>query len=356
MKAREDIVDKVRERYGAIAEGKVGGCCGSTSEVAGGIGYAEDDLEVLPEGANLGLGCGAPVERLDLREGETVLDLGSGAGIDVFLAARRVGASGRAIGVDMTPEMLEKARANAARDGFVNVEFLRGRLEDLPLGDASVDAVTSNCVINLVPDKELVFREIARVLRPGGRLVVSDIVLDGELPEAVTSDLLAWVGCIAGAMRRKDYLAALDRAGLGRAEILTDVDYLAAANYKSLPPELRERIEAAGVRPADLAGKVRCGPPRPPIAARAARRRRRRVFSGARARGRRSGRGSAGREGPCAGPRRTRARSPRKGRRAPRPRARGARPRPRGERRPPRGGAPPRGASGTTSTASTKSA
>jgi SAM-dependent methyltransferase len=226
-----DIQEKVRERYGAIAEGKLDGCCGTGPiSAAVAVGYDAKALESLPEGANLGLGCGAPIEALALRPGERVLDLGSGAGVDVFLAARLVGPAGRAIGVDMTPAMVAKARANATRAGFTNVEFLEGRLEALPVADASVDAVTSNCVINLVPDKGVVFREIARVLVPGGRAVISDIVLSGPLPEAVALDVEAYIGCVAGAALREDYLAMVRGAGFG-VEVLRDIDYLAAAGH-----------------------------------------------------------------------------------------------------------------------------
>src|SRR6266545_2343867 len=230
----ETLVAAVRDRYGKIAEGKVGSCCGvastpcGTAEVTGlaeTLGYSVPEIEGLSD-ANLGLGCGAPVDHLKLHPGEHVLDLGSGAGIDAFLAARRVGPEGRVIGVDMTPEMLQKARANAARLGFPQVEFREGRLERLPVEDASVDAVTSNCVINLVPDKAAVFREIGRVLKPGGRMVVSDILLDGALPAVIESDVYAYVGCISGAMRRESYFAALEAAGLRDVEVLKDVDYL----------------------------------------------------------------------------------------------------------------------------------
>jgi arsenite methyltransferase len=260
----ESLVRQVRERYGRIAEGKESGCCGPQnsgcaapeSAVALGIGYSEGDLASIPVEANLGLGCGAPLGFLDLAAGETLLDLGSGAGLDAFLAAPRVGPTGHVIGVDMTPSMLAKARANAARMDLPWVEFREGRLEALPLEDASVDAVTSNCVINLVPDKEAVFKEVARVLRPGGRLVVSDIILEAPLPDSVAKDIYAYVGCISGAALRADYFALLERAGLGKAEILRDVDYLATL-CKSAPDEVARFKERTGVSPEDLLGKVR---------------------------------------------------------------------------------------------------
>jgi ubiquinone/menaquinone biosynthesis C-methylase UbiE len=210
----------------------------------------------VPDGANLGLGCGAPIAALDLRPGEVVLDLGSGAGFDAILAARKVGPEGRVIGVDMTPEMLAKALANAAEAGLSHVEFRAGRLEALPVADRSVDAVTSNCVINLVPDKRQVFREVARVLRPGGRVVVSDIILDDALPASVAGDLLAYVGCVAGAMHRDAYFALVREAGLGNVEILKDIDYMATAKY-AIPEDLQGAMGRAGLRPADLTGKVR---------------------------------------------------------------------------------------------------
>jgi arsenite methyltransferase len=260
----ENLVRQVRERYGRIAEGKESGCCGPQSSgcaapesaVALGIGYSERDLASIPTEANLGLGCGAPLGFLDLAAGERLLDLGSGAGLDAFLAAPRVGPTGRVIGVDMTPSMIAKARANASRMDLPWVEFREGRLEALPLEDASVDAVTSNCVINLVPDKGTVFSEVARVLRPGGRLVVSDIILDAPLPASVAKDIYAYVGCISGAALRADYFALIEKAGLGKAEILRDVDYLATL-CKSAPDEVARFKERTGVRPEDLFGKVR---------------------------------------------------------------------------------------------------
>jgi SAM-dependent methyltransferase len=185
-----------------------------------------------------------------------VFDLGSGAGIDVFLAKERVGRTGLAIGVDMTPAMVARARRNAEREGIDGVDFREGRLEALPVEDASVDAVTSNCVINLVPDKSAAFREIARVLKPGGRMVISDIVLDGDLPEAITKDVYAYVGCISGATRRDDYFATLKAAGLGGIEILKDYDYLGVL-ADQVPKELLDLARRAGVEPDSLRGLVK---------------------------------------------------------------------------------------------------
>jgi arsenite methyltransferase len=258
----EAVVAKVRERYGRIATGEVTGCgcsCGAADTeqaIAKGIGYGAEELGALPAEANLGLGCGAPIGFLALQPGETVLDLGSGAGIDAFLAARAVGEGGRVLGVDMTPAMVERARNAAERHGFTNVEFREGRLETLPVADASIDAVTSNCVFNLVPDKAAVFREVARVLKPGGRLVVSDIVLDRALPEALASDLLAWVGCVAGAERREAYFAQLAAAGLTSVEVVKEVDY-AETLLATAPEEAAALLGRSGLAPADVLGTVR---------------------------------------------------------------------------------------------------
>jgi len=252
----EEVTAKVRERYGRIAAtGDIGcGCApGPASQV---LGYSDADLAAVPAGADLSLGCGAPVEALRLQPGETVLDLGSGAGLDAFLAARHVGAQGRVIGVDMTPKMIERARANAARDGHTNVEFREGQLEALPVEDASIDAITSNCVINLVPDKAVVFREIARVLKPGGRLVISDVVLGGRLPEVVEQSILAWTGCVSGALPRERYFALLGAAGLTDVDVLKDIHFLDKLGGE-LPQDVAEILEGAGVQAADLVGKVR---------------------------------------------------------------------------------------------------
>jgi SAM-dependent methyltransferase len=263
-KKNEAIVAKVRERYARFAESGSSCCaCGTNTEgataeqVARLIGYDDASLSIVPEGANLGLGCGAPVGHLRLKPGETVVDLGSGAGFDAFLAAREVGPTGKVIGVDMTPAMLERARANAVEARMPWVEFREGRLEALPVATSTIDAVTSNCVINLAPDKALVFREAARVLRPGGRMVIADIVLDGELPDVVRDDVEAYVGCIAGAMRREAYFAAIAAAGFAPAEILTDVDYLAALGQDALPDSLLAKMRESELHWNDLAGTVR---------------------------------------------------------------------------------------------------
>lgn len=227
-----DVRTVVREKYGAMAESAgcgcgPSGCCGGgpATEIADYIGYTPEQLAALPEGANLGLGCGNPLAHADLRPGEVVLDLGAGAGMDVFLAARAVGPTGRAIGVDMTPAMLEKARATAARAGFTNVDFRLGEIEHLPVADASVDLVISNCVVNLSPAKDQVFREAFRALRPGGRMVVSDLVLVRPLSDAVRASVEAYVGCVAGAAMKEDYLRDIRAAGFSDVEVVEERGY-----------------------------------------------------------------------------------------------------------------------------------
>ena len=264
----EGIVTQVKKRYAEIAvtgssccgpaPTEAAGCCARETTAEGisqELGYSASDLAGVPKEADLGLGCGVPLGHLKLAAGETVVDLGSGPGLDALIAAKQVGSAGRVIGVDMTPEMLERARATAAKVGATNVDFRQGRLESLPVETASVDAVTSNCVINLVPDKAAVFGEIARVLKPGGRVVVSDIVLDRPLPEAVAKDVFAWCGCVAGATDRKQYLALVEAAGLGEVEVLKDVDYLASLT-KVAPEEADAMLAGWGVTRDDLAGSV----------------------------------------------------------------------------------------------------
>jgi arsenite methyltransferase len=229
---KRNIKNEVKKKYGELAAGSgscgcspSSGCCGaapSAEELSTEVGYTAADLAAIPEGANLGLGCGNPVALASLKAGETVLDLGSGGGIDCFLAARRVGPGGRVIGVDMTDEMIRLARENAKKSGLTNVEFRRGEIERLPLEDGTVDAVISNCVINLSTDKERVFREVYRVLKPGGRMMVSDIVLEGELPAAVKDSVAAYTGCIGGALKKRDYLDAIAQAGFTAVEIVAE--------------------------------------------------------------------------------------------------------------------------------------
>jgi arsenite methyltransferase len=213
-----DVKAAVAEQYGKVARGEAtcGSLCGCTDNAEGlaiTFGYSPAELATLPDGANLGLSCGNPQVIAALQPGETVLDLGSGAGFDCFLAARQVGSSGRVIGVDMTDAMLEKARANATKAGLGNVEFRKGDIESLPVADGSVDVTISNCVLNLVPDKDRAFREIHRVLKSGGRLAVADMAWEVEPESAVRKDMEALVGCIGGALVLGDYVSRLKQAG-----------------------------------------------------------------------------------------------------------------------------------------------
>ncbi len=226
----DEVREAVRENYGQVAQraASAGGCCGSTSsccgpvadesrasaeEVSAGLGYSSEELAGVPDGSNLGLGCGNPQAIASLQPGEVVVDLGSGAGFDSFLAARAVGETGRVIGVDMTPEMIGKARGNVAKTELGNVEFRLGEIENLPIADDSVDVIISNCVINLSPEKERVFREAYRVLRTGGRLAISDVVATAELPESERADLSLYTGCVSGAASVTEIKTMLERAG-----------------------------------------------------------------------------------------------------------------------------------------------
>src|SRR6201996_5953201 len=216
----EQVLDAMRSKYAAVAESELSSNHDGVKAVAEAFGYSVEELTSIPAEANMGLSCGNPTAIASIRPGEVVVDLGSGGGLDVFLASKLVGPEGKAIGVDMTPEMIDRARRNARDGGYTNVEFYLGTIDHLPLADASVDCVISNCVINLAPDKSAVFREIARVLKPGGRLAVSDIALKSELPEAVARSMAAYVGCIAGAIRIEDYRAGLLAAGFEHVQIV----------------------------------------------------------------------------------------------------------------------------------------
>ena len=230
----EQLLDSVKSKYGAVADSTLSSNHAGVKAVAEAFGYSPEELSSIPARANMGLSCGNPTATAHLRPGEVVVDLGSGGGLDVFLSSRQVGSTGKAIGIDMTPSMIERARTNADIGGYKNVEFHLAEIDSLPLPDASVDCVISNCVINLAPDKPAVFREIARVLKPGGRLAVSDIALKGELPQAVATSLAAYVGCIAGAVRIETYHEELLKAGFEYVEIIdTGVDLNAYAKVEN---------------------------------------------------------------------------------------------------------------------------
>jgi SAM-dependent methyltransferase len=249
----DEIKKTVRERYAQIAVKESSccapsnSCCGTTdqaTDISKKIGYRDAELDSVPEGANLGLGCGNPTALASLKEGETVLDLGSGGGFDCFLASNKVGQKGKVIGVDMTSEMIDKARENARKSGYLNVEFRLGEIENLPVADNSVDAIISNCVINLSPDKGRVFKEAYRALKPGGRVMVSDIVLLQELPESIKNSVEAYVGCVAGASRKEDYLATVAAAGFQEVETVSEVSFgmgqltgsIASINVRAVKP------------------------------------------------------------------------------------------------------------------------
>lgn len=229
-----NIEETVRSKYGGVAQGGLSTDHQGVRAVAEAFGYSPEELASIPAEANMGLSCGNPTAFATLREGETVVDLGCGGGLDVLLAAPKVGPEGKAIGVDMTPEMLDLARRNAEKSGAANVEFHHATIDALPLPDGSVDCVISNCVINLATDKPAVFREIARVLKPGGRLAVSDIALKRALPPELAGDLMAYVGCIAGAIFIDDYRAGLAAAGFDPVEVIdTGADLNAYAKVEN---------------------------------------------------------------------------------------------------------------------------
>ena len=263
---KEEIRKVVREGYGKIAKqdssccasGK--SCCGSPNSaqnIGRKIGYSEEELKAVPEGANLGLGCGNPIALASLKEGEVVLDLGSGAGFDCFLAANQVGKTGKVIGVDMTAEMLDRARGNARKGNYDNVEFRLGEIENLPVGDRQVDVIISNCVINLSPNKKRVFEEAFRVLRPGGNLMVSDIVLLKELPAEIRNSVAAYVGCVAGAVTKKEYLKVIQAAGFEETKVLGEATF--SVELLANDPTAREiakNLKLSRERAEDLANSV----------------------------------------------------------------------------------------------------
>jgi arsenite methyltransferase len=244
----QNLKDVIKDRYGKIARGEQTFCCPAcgptTTDQCLAVGYSADDLRLVPEAAILGVGCGNPTALADLKSGETVVDLGAGAGIDVFLAARKVGASGRVIGVDMTADMVSRGQQLAREHNFPNVEFRLGEIEHLPLASESVDVIISNCVINLTADKLASFREIHRVLKPGGRILISDLVTAGDLPEEVRASAAAWADCLAGAMEKGAYLETIRRAGLAQVEVMSESLYAAPG----LEARLQGRIISLKVR------------------------------------------------------------------------------------------------------------
>lgn len=259
---KNEIHGMVREKYGKIAQKRGSSCCGPNSggcgcgssstveDLSGQVGYSADEMNQVPDGANLGLGCGNPTAIASLKKGETVIDLGSGGGFDCFLAAKQVGETGKVIGVDMTAEMVDKARKNAKEGGYDNVEFRLGEIEHLPAADNTADVIISNCVINLSPDKEQVFREMFRVLKPGGRITVSDIVLLGDLPKSILNSVAAYAGCVAGALYKDEYLKIAESVGFKNIEILKEKVF--DTGFLSSDPIFQAINEESGVSAKDL--------------------------------------------------------------------------------------------------------
>ena len=246
--SKQDLKEVIKDRYGKIARGEVTFCCPScgptVTDQSLAVGYTPEDLQLVPELAVLGVGCGNPTALADLEVGETVLDLGSGAGIDVFLAAKKVGERGRVIGVDMTEDMVAKGSLLAKEHGFPNVEFRLGYIEQLPVDSGTVDVVISNCVINLTPDKLASFTEVYRVLKPGGRMLIADLVTDGGLPPDVRSSTAAWADCLAGAMAKEAYLETIRRAGFAAVTVVSESPYEAP----EMDVRLRGKILSVKVR------------------------------------------------------------------------------------------------------------
>jgi SAM-dependent methyltransferase len=244
----QDLKEFIKERYGKIARGEVKFCCPTCGPTVAdqclAVGYTPEDLQLVPESAVLGVGCGNPSALADLKMGETVLDLGSGAGIDVFLAARKVGDQGRVMGVDMTEDMVAQGHRLAERHGFPNVEFLLGDIEHLPVDSGIVDVVISNCVINLTTDKLASFQEVHRVLKPGGRILIADLVTAGDLPPEVRASAAAWADCLAGAMEKEAYLETIRRAGFAEVTVVSESSYEAPG----MDERLRGKILSVKVR------------------------------------------------------------------------------------------------------------
>lgn len=255
----EQLLDSVKAKYGAIAGSALSSENTGVRAVAEAFGYSAEELTSIPAEANMGLSCGNPTATAHLKPGEVVVDLGSGGGLDVFLASKMVGPEGRAIGIDMTPAMIERARANAEAGGYTNVEFYQSTIDRIPLPDASVDCVISNCVLNLAPDKPAVFREIARVLKPSGRVALSDIALKQELPESVAKNVAAYVGCIAGAILIDDYKAGLLAAGFQHVEVVdSGKDLNAYAKVENQSGCCSSQTEPAN--PLQVIGEACCTP------------------------------------------------------------------------------------------------
>lgn len=257
----DQVRAQVRDAYSKVARGQDGcsvGCCGTQGTGSLTLGYTEDDLSSVPEGADLGLGCGNPQAIAALKPGETVLDLGSGAGFDCFLAAKRVGRTGRVIGVDMTPDMVTKARANARRVEAANVEFRLGEIEHLPVLDASIDAILSNCVINLSPDKASVFREAFRVLKPGGRLAISDVIAVKPMPPELAQSLEAYTGCVAGAAPVEVLERMLAEAGFEDVAIVVRPG--SGAIMEQCMPGSADYVASAIIEGRKPSAKTCCGP------------------------------------------------------------------------------------------------
>lgn len=260
-----DIREIVRDRYGEIAKNKTS-CCGSAKSCCGperqandmskDNGYTDEELKSLPDDANLGLGCGNPTALASLKQGEIVLDLGSGGGIDCFLAAKKVGDSGKVIGVDMTADMVSLARQNAEKADVGNVEFRLGEIENLPVADNTADVVISNCVVNLSPDKKRVFQEAHRVLRPGGRMMISDIVLLRPLPENIKESINAYVGCVSGALLKDDYLNAIALAGFKNVSVVDEQSFSIAGTDDPYVKTMTDEFKLSPDQIKDISGSI----------------------------------------------------------------------------------------------------